>query len=304
MSESSASQRVVVATRKSALALAQCRAWIRELVSRHDGLEVEELHVTTSGDRILDRSLAEIGGKGLFVKEIEEAILEGKADLAVHSLKDVPAELMSELTLGCFPQRADPRDVVITQSGVSFFDLPSGAKVGTSSLRRVVQLRENRPDLEFLPIRGNVDTRLKKCETGVVDAVVLARAGLARLGLGGHPMEILEPEVCLPAVGQGALVVEQRQGDTRVARMLAPLEDLETRIGVQAERGVMLAVEGNCQVPVAAYAQREGGEIRLRGFLADADGGNVRRGEERARWPESENEALEFGQALGAKLKR
>lgn len=303
MSASNDRKRVVVATRKSALALAQCRAWIRELVDLNGELDVEELHVTTSGDRILDRSLAEIGGKGLFVKEIEEAILQGKADLAVHSLKDVPAELMAELRLSCFPRRADPRDVVITRSGVPFAELPAGSKVGTSSLRRMVQLKERRPDLNFEPIRGNVDTRLKKCESGVVDAVVLARAGLLRLGLADRQMEVLAPEVCLPAVGQGALAIEQRADDARVAELLEPLEDRETRFRVQAERGVMLAVEGNCQVPVAAFAEREDDRLRLRALLADPDGSNVRRAEERTSWPDSEQDALEFGKHLGTRLK-
>lgn len=304
MPSASAPARVVVATRKSALALAQCRAWIRELLRLHPGLEVEELHVTTSGDRIVDRSLTEIGGKGLFVKEIEEAILEGRADLAVHSLKDVPAELMAPLCLSCFPKRADPRDVIVTQSGRPFAELPGGSKVGTSSLRRMVQLKEKRPDLVYEPIRGNVDTRLRKCETGAVDAVVLARAGLFRLGLSERPMEILDPEICLPAVGQGALAIEQRKDDAGVTELLAPLEDPETRVRVQAERGVMLAVEGNCQVPVAAYAERHGDEIRLRALLAESDGTNLRRGEEQTSWPASESDAFSLGQRLGAKLKR
>jgi hydroxymethylbilane synthase len=296
--------KLVVATRKSTLALAQCRAWVAELCKSHPELAVTELHVTTSGDRIQDRSLAEIGGKGLFVKEIEESILNGQADIAVHSLKDVPAQLLSELTLGCFPKRADPRDVIVTRTGCSFAELPAGSKVGTSSLRRRVQLEARRPDLEFPSIRGNVDTRLRKCEEGTVDAIVLARAGLLRLGLQAKATEVLEPEVCLPAVGQGALAVEHRQGDTRVMELLAPLQDDETLLRVQAERGVMVAVEGNCQLPVAAYAERKGDQLWLRAMLAEPDGSNVRRADRTVPWPDSAATAFELGSELGSALKR
>jgi hydroxymethylbilane synthase len=296
--------RIIVATRKSALALAQARAFMRELGGAHPGLAIEELHVTTTGDKIVDRPLSDIGGKGLFVKEIEEAILAGRADLAIHSLKDVPPALAPGLAIGCVPKRADPRDVIVTRSGVGFEQLPAGSRIGTSSLRRAVQLRAWRSDIAIVPLRGNVDTRLRKCAEGVVDAVVLARAGLARLGLEDRITETLTPERCIPAVGQGALGIELRASDTHVARLLAPLADLETEIAVLAERGVMRAVEGNCQTPVAAFARREAELLRLSAMLAEPDGSRLRTRELTLPWPargeDAERAGLEVGQALRA----
>lgn len=295
--------RFTVATRRSALALAQARAWMQEF-SASTGCSTEELHVVTTGDRIVDRALNEIGGKGLFIKEIEEAILDGRADCAVHSLKDVPAELAAGLVLGCIPKRAAAHDVVKTRTGCRFDELPQGAKVGTSSLRRVVQLRERRPDLEFVPLRGNVDTRLRKCEEGEVEAVVLASAGLHRLGLQHQISEVLSDEWCLPAVGQGALAIELRDQDTRLSELLLAVNDAQTELQVAAERGVMVAVEGNCQVPVAGYAVDDNGELYLRAMLADADGSNLRRAEVRTSWPDSPAGARAIGCELGARLRR
>ncbi len=294
--------KVTIATRKSALALAQARAWMKDFTEA-TGTMTEELHVVTTGDRIVDRALNEIGGKGLFIKEIEEAILDRRADCAVHSLKDVPADLAPGLALGCIPRRASPHDVIKTRSGCKFDELPERAKVGTSSLRRVVQLKARRPDLEFLPLRGNVDTRLRKCEEGLVDAVILARAGLQRLGLEQHITETLSDEWCLPAVGQGALAIELREGDERLASLLAQVNDRETELQVAAERGVMAAVEGNCQVPVAGYAVREGQDMFLRAMLAEPDGSNMRREEVRVAWPESSEAARQIGWDLGQRLK-
>jgi hydroxymethylbilane synthase len=293
---------ITVATRKSALALAQARAWMQDF-TRLTGCATAELHVVTTGDRVQDRALNEIGGKGLFIKEIEEAIVEGRADCAVHSLKDVPAELAPGLVLGCIPKRASAHDAVKTRTGCRFDQLPAGAKVGTSSLRRVVQLRARRPDLEFVPLRGNVDTRLRKCEAGQVDAVVLASAGLHRLGLEGHITEVLSDEWCLPAVGQGALAIELRDGDETLRTMLQQANHHETEVQVSAERGVMAAVEGNCQIPVGAYALREGGELFLRGMLADPDGSNLRRAEVRVAWPESPAAGRDVGWQLGLRLR-
>lgn len=295
-------ERVIVATRRSALALAQARAWMREL-ERVTGSGTEELHVVTTGDRVQDRALNEIGGKGLFIKEIEEAILEGEADCAVHSLKDVPAELAPGLILGCIPKRASALDVIKTRSGCRFEELPQGARVGTSSLRRVVQLRARRPDLEFVPLRGNVDTRLRKCDEGQVDAVILASAGLHRLGLEAQISEELPPELCLPAIGQGALAIELREGDARLLTLLSQLNDAETELLVAAERGLMAAVEGNCQVPVAGYAIQAGSEIHLRGMLANPDGSNLRQLEVRAPWPASNSAARQIGWDLGVRLR-
>ncbi|MBI3202909.1 MAG: hydroxymethylbilane synthase [Myxococcales bacterium] len=295
--------KLIVATRKSQLALAQARAFMRQLEACHPGLTIEEKHVVTTGDRIQDRALSEIGGKGLFIKEIEEAMLEGSADVAIHSLKDVPAELAPSLTIGCVPERADPRDVIVSRTGGRLADLPPGAKLGTSSLRRKVQLGAAHPGLEIVPLRGNVDTRLRKCSEGVVDAIVLARAGLFRLGLADRATEVLEPEVSLPAVGQGALAIEMRAGDRATLELLAPLAHAETAIAVAAERGVMQAVEGSCQLPVAAYAVRTGSELWLRALLAEPDGSRLRRREARTAFPRDEAEAARFGVELGSALR-
>lgn len=293
---------VTIATRKSALALAQARAWMAHFTAV-TGVATAELHVTTTGDRIQDRALSQIGGKGLFIKEIEEALLAGGADVAVHSLKDVPAELAPGLDLVCFPKREDARDVVRTRSGCRFEELPPGARVGTSSLRRTVQLRRLRPDLEYVALRGNVDTRLRKCEAGEVEAVILAMAGMNRLGFQDRFTHALEAEVCLPAVGQGALGIEIRSEDARLRELLRAVNDPDTETAVAAERGVMLAVEGGCQVPIGAYAVRQGGELWLRGLLAAEDGTNFRTLETRIAWPAAPAEAFEAGKSFGQKLK-
>lgn len=295
--------KLTLATRKSALALAQSRAFKHRLERQHPGLVVEELLVTTTGDRVQDRLLSEIGGKGLFVKEIEEALLDGRADLAVHSLKDVPPELPAGLVIGCVPEREDPRDVLISRSGQKLAELPAGAVVGTSSLRRRVLLGLARPDLQVTVLRGNVDTRLKKCREGVVDAILLARAGLVRLGLESEATEVLLPEVFLPAVAQGALGIEYRADDARVAALLAPLAHQETKIAVLAERAVMRAVEGSCQTPVAAFAERDGDSMRLRGLLAEPDGSRPRRAELRRPWPADDGDAEAIGGELGRSLR-
>lgn len=295
--------RVVVATRKSALALAQSRAFIARLAAQHPTVEFHELLVTTTGDVVQDRALAEIGGKGLFVKEIEEALLDGRADMAIHSLKDVPPALLPSLSIDCIPEREDPRDVLASRSGLSLAQLPSGSRVGTGSLRRRVQLLAYRSDLDVVPIRGNVDTRLRKSETGEVDAVVLARAGLNRLGLSARATENIAPEVMLPAVGQGALGIEQRADDRGVSELLAPLSHLETKILVTAERGVMKAINGNCTTPVAAFGVRQGDRMHLRAFLAEPDGSRPRRAEITLAFPASAEAADEIGQRLGLELR-
>ena len=293
---------VRVATRKSALALAQSRAWMAELRQK-TRVETQELLVVTTGDKITDRPLQEVGGKGLFLKEIEEALLAREADLAVHSLKDVPAQLAQGLALGCVPKREDPRDAIRTRSGCKFLELPAGAKVGTSSLRRVVQLRVLRPDLEYVPLRGNVDTRLRKCDEGAVDAVVLAYAGLRRLGRGDVVTELLSPDVCIPAVGQGALGIEIRSDDDSILNLVQELEDFETAIATATERGVLSAVDGSCQIPVAAHAEHIGSELRLRALLAEPDGSNLRKEELRCPWPETLPRAQDVGAMVGRALR-
>ena len=295
-----------VATRRSALALAQCRALMDRLRAAHPGIAIREEHVVTSGDRIQDRPLADIGGKGLFVKEIEEALLEGRADFAVHSIKDVPGALPSGLAIVCVPSREDPRDALIAPKFGSLASLPSGARVGTSSLRRIVHLRAARPDLVFLPMRGNVDTRLAKLERGDCDAIVLACAGLNRLGLASRATEILSPEVSLPAVGQGALGVEARESDDVTRGFLSALHDAPTATCVAAERGVLLAVGGDCKTPLAAYAERvstpSGDSLRLRAMLSEPDGSRRRTAERTWPWPASEAAAAALGVELGGQL--
>ena len=298
--------RLVYATRRSILALAQCRAFVARLLTQDPALVLEELQVVTTGDKIQDRPLSEVGGKGLFVKEIEEALLERRADFAVHSIKDVPGVLPTGLLIACIPRREDPRDVLVAPKHGDLASLPPGAKVGTSSLRRAVALKAARPDLAIVPMRGNVDTRLRKVDAGECDAIVLARAGLVRLGLEGRATEVLSPEVSLPAVGQGALGIECREDDTATRALLGKLHDLETSICVAAERGVLIALEGDCKTPIAAYATRETGteSLHLRAFIASADGSALRRDETRVAWPASEHAAHAIGLELGRSLVR
>jgi hydroxymethylbilane synthase len=290
--------RLVYATRRSALALAQCRAFVARLKAAHPDLELVEEQVVTTGDRIQDRPLSEVGGKGLFVKEIEEALLERRADLAVHSIKDVPAATPAGLSITCIPAREDPRDVLVAPRHGKLADLPPGAKVGTSSLRRSACLREARPDLVIVPLRGNVDTRLRKVDAGECDAIVLARAGLVRLGLADRATEVLSPEVSLPAVGQGALGIESRSDDEPTRARLAVLADPETSRAVHAERGVLIALGADCKTPLGAHAVRVGDGMRLRAFVVGADGAVSRR-DETIPWPGSDPEAEAFGLAMG-----
>ena len=290
------------ATRRSALALAQCRAFVQRLAALDPTLVLQEMQVVTSGDRIQDRPLSEIGGKGLFVKEIEEALLERRADIAVHSIKDVPGLLPAGLSLACIPAREDPRDVLVAPAHGTLAALPPGARVGTSSLRRMASILAVRPDLVVVSIRGNVDTRLRKVDEGEFDAIVLARAGLVRLGLTERATEILSTEVSLPAVGQGALGIECRDDDAVVRARLAPLHDIETAICVAAERGVLIALGGDCRTPLGAFAERSGDSIRLRAFVAKADGTALRRLERVSPWPAAAIDAHDLGLALGREL--
>jgi hydroxymethylbilane synthase len=284
------------------LALAQCRAFIAHVKSFHPDIEFVEEQVVTSGDKIQDRPLADIGGKGLFVKEIEEALIERRADIAVHSIKDVPSTLPSGLSIVCIPRREDPRDVLVAPKYKTLAALPKGAKVGTSSLRREVSLKAARPDLEIGPMRGNVDTRLRKVDEGQCDAIVLARAGLVRLGLEDRATEILEPEISLPAVGQGALGIEAREDDIAVRAILEKVHDLGTAIAVAAERGVMEALGGDCKTPLGAYAQVVESSLFLRAFIANPDGTNRRAGERLVPHPMNEADARAIGVELGKSI--
>lgn len=296
-------RRVVVATRKSELALAQCRQFLTRLGARHPHLVIEELHVVTTGDKIVDRPLAEIGGKGLFLKEIEESLLDKSADIAVHSMKDVPPDIHPDLMIGCIPERENPGDVLVTTTGCSLMELKEGAILGTSSLRRGLQLSLLRPDLKIVPIRGNVGTRIRKCREGEVDATVLARAGINRLGIEHEINEMLTPEQCLPAVGQGTLAIELRREDQELYQLLRALQHEETALITSAERGVMTAVEGDCKTPVAAYAERRGDRIWLRALLADSDGTRLRRDEIEVAFPADHQQAHQLGLELGLRLK-
>lgn len=266
--------KIRIATRKSPLALAQTRWVAKELTRHHPGLEVEELHIVTKGDRIQDRPLSEVGGKGLFVTEIEEALQRGEADLAVHSMKDVPAELAEGLFIACVPVREDARDVLVTLDGSSLDDLEAFCRIGTSSLRRKAQLSARRNDIICEPIRGNVETRLRKLSEGHVRAIVLALAGLRRLSLTHHQHRVLSVEECVPAVGQGALGLETRQGDEAILALLAPLEHDDTRVAVEAERAFLGRLEGGCQLPIAAHAQLSHNRTRLRidALVGSSDG--------------------------------
>jgi len=256
-------------TRRSKLALAQARAYARALARHHAGLELEEVHIVTSGDRVQDRPLSAIGGKGLFIKEIEEALLDGRADFAVHSIKDVPAEIAPGLTIAVVPEREDPRDVVV---GATLASLPRGAKVGTSSLRRSTLLHAVRPDLVVVPLRGNVDTRLRKLDDGEVDAIVLAYAGLRRLDLAERATEVLDPATMLPAVGQGALGIECNAARRDLQELLIPLNHAATAWCVLAERSVSRRLAGSCVVPLGAFAEPSAAGVRMRGFVASPDG--------------------------------
>ncbi|MBW2163894.1 MAG: hydroxymethylbilane synthase, partial [Deltaproteobacteria bacterium] len=262
-------------TRKSLLALSQSN-WVKKEIETHwPDVNVDLVQFTTKGDKILDVPLAQVGGKGLFVKEIEDALLRKDADFAVHSLKDVPAELPEGLEVTIFPDREDPRDALISRAGFRLEELPEGARVGTSSLRRIAQLKNARPDLEVAPLRGNIDTRLRKLDEGQYDAIILAAAGLRRLGLEQRIIQLLEPEVMLPAVGQGALGIEFRSMDTEVKRILASVHHEETSICVRAERAFLFRLEGGCQVPIGAFARLNGETLELEGMVGNEAGTDI-----------------------------
>jgi hydroxymethylbilane synthase len=291
-------QRIVIASRESRLALWQAEHVRDLLASRHPGLTVEILGMTTRGDRILDVTLSKVGGKGLFVKELETAIAEGRADFAVHSAKDVPMELPEGFVLPAIMAREDPCDAFVSARYASLADLPAGAVVGTSSLRREAQLRERFPRLSIQPLRGNLDTRLAKLDRGEYAGIVLAVAGLRRLGLGDRIREILSTEASLPAAGQGALAIECRADRPEVAALLAALGDADTSDCVRAERAVSKALGGSCQLPLGAHAVVEGGEIFVRGLVASPDGRRIARAE--ARGARTDPEAV--GRALADAL--
>lgn len=272
-------QIIRIATRKSPLAMWQAEHVAAELKKAHPGVEVELLGMSTQGDRILDTPLAKIGGKGLFIKELEQGLLANEADIAVHSMKDVPVELPPGLHLAVIMSREDPRDAFVSNRYKNIDELPEGACVGTSSLRRQSQLAEQRPDLQIKSLRGNVNTRLRKLDDGEYDAVILAAAGLIRLGFEARITAFIGAEQSLPAIGQGAVGIECRIDDQRVNALIAALHDAETAACVSAERAMNQRLNGGCQVPIAGYAMLESGNLWLRGLVGEPDGSKIIRGE-------------------------
>jgi hydroxymethylbilane synthase len=284
------SRAVRIATRQSPLALWQARHVAALLTARHSGLDVSLVEMTTEGDRFLSAPLSAVGGKGLFVKEIEQSLIDGRADIAVHSLKDMTSVLPEGLMLAAVPTREDPRDAFCSPKGLTLDTLPQGARVGTSSLRRSCILRSRRPDVEIVSLRGNVQTRLLKTKEQGLAGAMLAYAGLKRLGLEHEITEVLSPAVSLPAIGQGVLAIQCRSADAEVRALLAPLEDAVTRVAVTAERALLAKLEGGCTVPLAGHATVVDGVVHLRGFVGRPDGSKMVAGE--VRGPVSQAHAL------------
>lgn len=265
--------------------------WVRSaLLARHPGLEVEIIRIKTTGDKITDVPLARVGGKGLFVKEIENALLERRVDLAVHSMKDMPADMPKGLCIGAIPERENPLDVLISRDGRPFEELPEGAVIGSSSLRRGAQLKHLRPDITIRPLRGNLDTRIRKLKTDALDAIVLAAAGVRRLGLEAGITEYLSERIMLPAIGQGALSIEIREDDKATRQLVSVLDHRQTRLAVDAERAFLGRLEGGCQVPIAGHAKAEGGRLEFTGLVAEVDGSVVLR--EKITGPVDQNKDL------------
>lgn len=284
-------KRIRIGTRGSKLALRQT-AWVQERIAeRHSGIQIEVVRIKTTGDKITDVPLATAGGKGLFVKEIEEALLRKEIDLAVHSMKDVPTELPSGLHLGVITEREDPRDVLVSRDGRRLEEFPPEARMGTSSLRRGAQLLGVNPQWKIIPLRGNLDTRIKKLDTEGLDAVILAAAGVSRMGLEDHVTEYLPPDVMLPAVGQGALGIECRQ-EGAVNEFIAFLNHLESAMAVEGERAFLRRLGGGCQVPIAAYGEIQEGKLLLRGMVAYLDGSRFFRAEAQGDDPKGVGEQL------------
>jgi len=266
------SKEIRIGTRGSQLALYQAN-WVKEkIIQAHPRLAVTLVTIKTTGDKIQDAPLAKIGGKGLFVKEIEEALIEKRVDLAVHSIKDVPTELPESLHLSAITQREDPRDVLISKDGRSLKDLPQGTKIGTSSLRRQAQLLHFRKDFELIPLRGNLDTRLQKLERMDLGGIVLAFAGVRRLGFEARITEVIPIEISLPAIGQGALGIETRKDDKEVEERIQFLNDPEAAIAISAERAFLKRLEGGCQVPIGGFAKRVDARLRIDGLVGTTDG--------------------------------
>ena len=287
-----------IATRGSPLALWQAEHVAARLEALHPEIRVALLKMKTRGDKLLDTPLAKVGGKGLFVKELEAGLLDGRADLAVHSLKDVPVELPDGLELALVMEREDPRDAFVSNDYENLAAMPTGARVGTSSLRRQTQLRERYPELDIDWLRGNVNTRLAKLDGGEFDAIILAASGLKRLGFEARIRAAIEPEDCLPAIGQGVLGIEIRGDDDELRELIAPLAHAETALRITAERALNRALAGGCQVPIAGYAVLDADQLYLRGLVGEPDGSRILRAERRG----SSDRARDLGEELAADL--
>lgn len=285
-------------TRGSNLALTQTNCVLHELAKSFPQLVPETVIIKTRGDIMQDVSLAQIGGKGMFVKEIEDALLKGDIDLAVHSMKDMPAELPAGLIIGATPKREDPRDVVISKGGLKLEELPKGARIGTSSLRRGCQVKSLLPDVEIVPLRGNVETRIKKIETEKLDGIILAAAGLRRMGLMNTVSQFIPVEVMIPAVGQGVLAVEIRETDSEIKNIISALHDSTTWLESSGERAFLRRMGGGCRLPIAAYAKMERTTLKIRGLVGSPDGRFVIRDE--VTGPPEDSAAL--GEALAEKI--
>lgn len=286
--------KIIIGTRGSKLALWQAE-WVKSyLVRKFTDLSVELKIIKTKGDRILDVPLAKVGGKGLFVKEIEEALVDNRINVAVHSMKDMPAQLHEGLCIGAIPERENPCDVLISRTGILLSQLPNSTRIGTSSLRRVAQIKRIRPDLVISPLRGNLDTRIRKLEAGEIDAIILAAAGVKRLGLENIITEYLDEETMLPAVGQGALCIEIRKDDHDIFGFINAMDHFVTRAVVSGERAFLKRIEGGCQIPVAGYGKAENNIFTIRGLVADLDGKTV--------ITDTQKGPLESSESIGAAL--
>jgi hydroxymethylbilane synthase len=294
-------KKIKIATRKSELALWQARHVADLLRTQHEDIDVELLPMVTQGDRILDRPLAQIGGKGLFLKELERALLRGEADLAVHSMKDVPVESTPGLCVDVVLERANPYDALLGRSGERLDDLPPGARVGTSSLRRQCQLKALRPDLSVLDLRGNVNTRIRKLQEGQYEAIILACAGLERLGLDSLITDVLKPPLWLPAATQGTIGLQCREGDEEVLAAIGPLQDAGTALRTRAERAVATALQGSCQVPLAVFAQVDEEQLSIDALVGTPDGKRILRSGDRGHAEEVESLSASLADELIAK---
>jgi hydroxymethylbilane synthase len=290
--------KIVIGSRGSPLALWQAN-WVKDLLQEnHSGLAVDIKIIKTSGDKIQDVPLAKIGGKGLFVKEIEEGLIKSEVDFAVHSMKDMPIIFPINLCIACVTKRENPFDALVSRNDIKLDDLPKGAKIGTGSLRRMSQLLYYRPDLELVPLRGNLETRLKKLETEGLDAIILAAAGLIRLGWSDRITEIIPPEILLPAMGQGAVGIETRKNDVDNQILLADLDDEETHYALDAERALVSQLEGGCNVPIGSYATLNGDQITLTGLVASLDGKTMYKKE----LTDLKTNAVALGRKMGEEL--